>query len=114
MAKKQNPVLAAFEAKKEAEFKGRLACNTELNMMATLIAGNDLGFVSTGRADLLLERLVEVKMQLAADLIADAKDDKDLEHTKATLARRMRQILGPDAWRRCQGLFPMLRDYWEE
>lgn len=34
MAKKQNPVLAAFEAKKEAEFRGRLACNSEINMIA--------------------------------------------------------------------------------
>jgi hypothetical protein len=110
---KPNPLLAAFEAKKEAEFQGRLACNSEINMMATLIAGNDLGFVSTGRADLLLEHLVEVKMRLASDLIEDAKDDKDLEHTKAALARRLQQILGPDGWIRCQGLFQLLRDYWK-
>lgn len=114
MARKQNPVLAAFEAKKEAEFRGRLACNTELNMMATLISGNDLGFVSTGRADILLERLVEVKMQLAADLVEDAKDDKDLEHTKAVLAKRIKRILGPDGWSRCKTLFPLLQDYWDD
>lgn len=112
MAKKQNPVLAAFEAKKEAEFHGRLACNTEVNMMATLIAGNDLGFIGEKRADLLLERLIEVKMGIAADLLSDAKDDKDLEHTKASLARRVKQILGRDGWERCKQLFPLLRDYW--
>jgi hypothetical protein len=82
-------------------------------MMATLIAGNDLGFVSTGRADLLLERMVEVKMRLADDLLKDAKDDKDLDYTKGDLARRMKQILGPAGWTRCQGLFPLLRDYWD-
>ena len=70
MGKKQNPILAAFEAKKEAEFQKRLACNTELNMMATLIAGNDLGFISSKRADLLLTEIVEVKMEIAAILIA--------------------------------------------
>lgn len=114
MAKKQNPLLAAFEAKKEAEFSGRLACNTEINMMATLIAGNDLGFIAEKRADLLLERIVEVKMQIADDLLADAEADKALTYTRADMARRMKQILGPDGWNRCKGLFPLLRDYWDD
>lgn len=114
MAKnKPNPILAQFEAKKEAEFTGRLACNTEINMMSALIAGNDLGFIAEKRADLLLARMVEVKMELATDLVADAKADKSLTYTKADLARRLKQILGPDGWIRCRELFPLLRDYWE-
>lgn len=114
MAKKPNALLAAFEAKKEAEFTGRLACNTEINMMAMLIAGNDLGFIGEKRADLLLARSVEVKMQLADDLVKDAETDKELTYTKADLARRMKQILGRDGWSRCKGLFPLLRDYWDD
>lgn len=114
MAKKQNPLLAAFEAKKEAEFSGRLACNSEINMMAVLIAGNDLGFIGEKRADILLARLVEVKMQLADDLLKDAENDKELTYTKADLARRMKQILGADGWVRCRELFPLLRDYWDD
>jgi hypothetical protein len=113
MAKKQNPLLAAFEAKKEAEFRGRLACNTEINMMAMLIAGNNLGFVAEKRADLLLVEHVETKMKIADELLRDAEADKDLEYTKADLARRLKQILGPDGWARCRELFPMLRDYWD-
>lgn len=115
MAKnKQNPLLAAFEAKKEAEFSGRLACNTEINMMAMLIAGNDLGFIGEKRADLLLAKHVETKMQIADDLLKDAETDKELTYTKADMARRLKQILGPDGWVRCRELFPLLRDYWEE
>lgn len=114
MAKKPNPVLAAFEAKKEKEFQGRLACNTELNMIAVLIAGNDLGFLAEKRADLLLARLVEVKMEIADDLVSDAKDDVELDHTKYVLARQVKQILGKDGWNRCKQLFPLLRDYWED
>lgn len=114
MAKKQNPLLAAFEAKKEAEFTGRMACNTEINMMAMLIAGNDLGFIGQKRADLLLEKHIETKMQIADDILKDAKTDKELTYTKADLARRLKQILGPDGWTRCRELFPLLRDYWEE
>lgn len=114
MAKnKQNPLLAAFEAKKEAEFAGRLACNTEINMMAMLIAGNDLGFIGEKRADLLLAQHVETKMQIAEGLLEDAAADKELTYTKAVLARRLKQILGPDGWDRCKMLFPLLRDYWD-
>ena len=114
MAKnKQNPLLAAIEAKKEAEFAGRLACNTEINLMAMLIAGNDLGFIGEKRADMLLAQHVETQMQIAEDLLGDAAADKELTYTKATLARRLKQILGPDGWDRCKGMFPLLRDYWD-
>lgn len=108
MAKKQNPFLAQLEEK----YKQRLARNTEINMIAMLIAGNDLGFVGEKRADLLLEKLLETKDKLATDLVADSKDDKSLTYTKADLARRMKQILGADGWERCKTLFPLLRDYW--
>ena len=110
MAKKQNPLLAAFEAKKETEFMGRLACNTEIN----LIAGNDLGFLAEKRADLLLAEVIETKIQIADQLVADAADDASLAYTKAVLARRVKQILGPDGWNRCKQLFPLLIDYWED
>lgn len=112
MSKKPNPLLAAFEAKKEAEFSQRLAKNTEINMIAMLIAGNNLGFLGPARAGLLLEEQVEVKMDIAEALLADAKDDPTLAYTKADLARRLIQILGPSEWARCQALFPLLRDYW--
>ena len=91
MAKnKPNPFLAKLEAQHQA----RLAINSEINMMAVLIAGNDLGFIGPKRADLLLAQLVETKMKLADDLVDDAKTDKDLTHTKADLARRLKNILG--------------------
>ena len=112
MANKQNPILAAFEAKKEREFQNRLACNSELNMMAALIAGNDLGFLASKRADIYLEEIVEVKMKIAKNIIEDTNDDKTMEYTKADLSRRLKQILGTAGWDRCKGLFPMLRDYW--
>ena len=114
MAKKINPLLAAFEAKKEAEFMGRLACNTEINLIAMLIAGNDLGFLGEKRADLLLAEVIEVKMKIADDLLKDSRDDATLAYTKADLARRVKQILGPDGWQRCKKLFPLLEDYWED
>jgi hypothetical protein len=114
MAKKKNPLLEAFEAKLEAQYQGRLACNSEIGMIAVLIAGNDLGFIGEKRADLLLAQLVETKMKIAEDLIKDSAVDKDLTYTRADLARRLKQILGPDGWSRCRELFPLLRDYWDD
>ena len=114
MAKKPNALLAAFEAKKEAEFMNRLALNSEMNMIAMLIAGSDLGFIGEKRADLLLAQLVETKMQIAQDLLEDVKTDKEMVYTRADLARRLKQILGRDGWIRCRELFPLLRDYWDD
>ena len=114
MANKPNPILAAFEAKKEAEFKGRLSCNSEINMIAMLIAGSRLGFLAEKRADLLVEEQIAVKMEIADVLLKDAKDDPSLAYTKADLARSVKQILGADAWKRHQKLFPLLHEYWED
>jgi hypothetical protein len=124
MANKQNPILAAFEAKLrrefaeekaqlEADFKIRLTTNSEINMIAMLIAGNDLRFIGEKRAGPLLEDQIEVKMKLAEELLEDSKDDKSLAHTKRDLSVRLKQILG-SSWNKYKYLFPIVRDYWEE
>ena len=114
MAKKQNPMLAAFEAKLEAQYKERLSCNDEINLISMLIAGSRLGFLGEIRGDLLIEEQIDVKMELVENLLQDAKDDKDLTFTKADLARTLKQILGPEGWNKRKHLFKLLRDYWDE
>lgn len=114
MAKKQNPVLAAFEAKLEKEYRGRLECNSEIDMITMLIAGSRLGFLGEKRASLLIEELIDVKMQLAENLLQDAKDDKELLYIKADLARTVKQILGPDGWEKHKTLFKLLQEYWDD
>lgn len=114
MAKKQNPLLAAFEAKLEAEYKERLNRNEEFNLISMLIAGSRLGFLGEKRADLLIEEQIDVKMELVNNLLNDAKDDKELTYTKADLARTLQQILGPEVWNKRKHLFPLLREYWDE
>ena len=125
MANKQNPILAAFEAKLRREFEAekaalearhqqRLAWNSEINLMATLLAGSRLGFVGSKRGDLFLEEILEVKKQLADDMAEDAKADTSLEYTKADLAGALKQILGADGWDRCKELSTLLYEYWNE
>lgn len=121
MAKKPNPMLAAFEAKKEAEFSGRLACNSEIGMMALLIAAHRELKVGPGRASFLLAEYIDVKTQIAGDILEDVGDshkkngngDKEFLHTKRDLAITLKQILGPEKWLECRELFPMLRSYWD-
>lgn len=133
MAKKQNAFLEAFEAKirqemtqefaqklvefnaqKEAEFDQRLGRNTEINMIAMLIAGNDLGILGEKRAGPMLEDHIDVKMRLVDELLEDAENDPDLVYTIYDLASRVKSILGVEGWAKYQKLFPMLRDYWIE
>ena len=133
MAKKQNAFLEAFEAKirqemtqefaqklvefnaqKEAEFDQRLGRNTEINMIAMLIAGNDLGILGEKRAGPMLEDHIDVKMRLVDELLEDAENDPELVYTIYDLASRVKSILGTEGWAKYQKLFPMLRDYWIE
>ena len=111
---KPNPILAAFERKKEEEFLQRLQRNSEMNMIAMLFAGSNLGFLGEKRAGLLLDEVVDIKMQLAQALLTDSDDDPTLTYTKADIHRRLVQILGKEERKRVQTLFPLLHEYWEE
>ena len=111
---KPNPILAAYKAQLEREYHQRLTRNSEINMIAMLIAGNNLGFLSEKRAGILLDEVIEVKMKLANDLLTDSENDPTLTYTKADIYRALVQILGKDEWRRVKTLFPLLHEYWEE
>ena len=117
MAKKQNPILEAFEAMKEAQFKQRRAVHEEINMLSLIIAADDEKetFEESGEMDVgkLLFRYIEVKMQMAKDIVEDSETDRTLVYTKADVARRVKSILGKEDWERYKDLFPFLKDYWE-
>lgn len=109
MANKQNPILAAFEAMKEAEFKQRRAIHEEINMLSLIISADDEEIEAVGN---LLFRYIQVKMQMAKEIVADAKADHSLVYTKADVARRVKSVLSAEDWEQYKELFPLLRDYW--
>lgn len=112
MAKqKQNPLLAQFEAKLEAQHKRRLAINSEIGMIAMLISANNELKVGAGRAGNYLAEHIDVKMQIAEQIIKE--DDPELIYTKCKLAQRLKQILGKESWLKYRELFPLLYEYWE-
>lgn len=111
MAKKQNPLLAAYEAKFEAEFQQRLSIHSEIDLISDLIAANNELKVGAGRAGFFLAEKIDVKMQIAEEIIRE--DDPELLYTKHNLAKRLKQILGKDNWMKYRHFFPLLREYWE-
>ena len=121
MPKKPNPILAAYGAKKEAEFMERLGRNTEMDLIALLISANRELQVGPGRAGDLLAEFLDVKMQLAEQLLADVGDgdkrdgngDPEFLHTKRDWATALQKILGPENWQKYRELFPVCREYWE-
>ena len=110
MANKPNPILDAFERKKEAEFAERQKRNAEIDRMALLFAANKELKVGPGRAGFLLAEYIDQKMEIAKTLIKD--DDPELLHTKKELAICLREILGEENWVLYRELFPFCREYW--
>ena len=109
--KKPNPLLAAYEAKLEAEFQQRLAINSELELISDLIAANNELKVGKGRAGYFLAEKLDVKMQIATEIVKE--DDPELIYTKHNLAKRLKSILGKESWMKYRELFPLLREYWD-
>ena len=120
MAKKPNPLLAAFEAKKEAEFTGRLACNSEIDLITLMLTVNEELQVGPGRAGRVFNAFLANKMEIAETINADwgpdndkRTGDKELLRVKKNLAKRLREIFSPEDWEKVRTMFPLLRDYWE-
>ena len=87
---------------------------TGLKEKIDAICAMPAGKAKEAAAGVLLDEMIEVKMKLARDLVADSEDDPSLTYTKADIHRRLVQILGKDEWKRVQKLFPLLCEYWEE
>ena len=84
---------------------------TEIGLMAMIIGANNELNVGPGRAGFYLAEVLDVKMQIANEIVKD--DDPELLYTKCHLAKRMKQIMGKENWLRYRELFPLLKEYWE-
>ena len=99
MAKKQNPLLAAFEAKLETNYKQRLEINSEFDMIAFLKTVNEELHVGPGRASRVFNAFMANKLEIAEMIHEDYGDkdtgDKEILHTKASYAKLLRRIFSP-------------------
>lgn len=110
--RKINPMLASFEAKLEARYQQQLEVNSEIDLIAHLLSCNEDFKVGPGRADVAINGFLESKMDLVDTVLND--EDKELLHSKYTIAKRLKQILGPENWEKYKCLFPLLEEYWDD
>ncbi len=119
MAKnKQNPVLAAFEARLEANYKQRLEINSEMDMIAFMKTVNEELHVGPGRAFKVFNAFLANKVQIAETIHEDYgpdkyTGDKELLHTKASYAKLLKRIFGAESWQKVKTWFQLLYQYWE-
>lgn len=117
MAKnKQNPLLAAFAAKLEANYQQRLDVNNELDTIAFMVTIHEELGVGPGRAGRLFNAFRANKVKLAKTIQEDYGDedngDKEILYTKKKYAQYLRTVFSPEDWEKVKIWFPMLRDYW--
>lgn len=109
---KQNPLLAQYEAKLEARYAARLDVNAEIDLIAHLLSCNADLKVGPGRAERVLNGFLESKMDIVDVVLND--EDKELVYSKYQIAQRLKQILGPENWKKYCVHFQLLKEYWDD
>lgn len=94
MAKKTNPLLAAFEAKLEARYRRKLEVSTQLGLDAAIIAANEVLGLGAGRAAKFRSVYIKTMNEMATMLAEDGKDDPELDWSIETIDKRLRSIMG--------------------
>jgi hypothetical protein len=117
MAVKQNPVLAAFEAKLEAKYQAKKDRHLEFDRIAFMKTVNEELGVGPGRAYRVFNAFQANRVEIAEKITEDygEKDsgDKEILHTKATYAKLLKRIFKPEDWERVKIWFLLLKEYWE-
>ena len=118
MKPKKNPLLAKFEAQLEHLYQCRLSANTEIDLIAFMFTIHEDLQVGPGRAGKLCNDFIANRIDIAETAVSDYGDkkdegDKEMLHTKHTLAKRLRRIFSPEDWQKAKVLFPMLEEYWD-
>lgn len=123
---KPNPILTAFEKKLRAEFalekaqmkadhSAEIARLSELDLMAHIIAGNEDFNIGPGRARKCVDGYLETKLDIATAVVEEAESDEqgEIVKTKYDLAKRIKQIVGPEFFEELKPSFPMLWEVWD-
>ena len=111
---KPNPFIAAIEARKDAEWQGKVDRLYELDLIAHIISCADDLQVGPGRAEKCLCGFIEARMDLA-QMVVDAIDidhDNEMLVPKRDIAWKLKNTLGPDLWEKYKGFFPLVKEYW--
>ena len=115
---KPNPMLEKFEAKIRAEERAiataQFNTNSEIDLIAHIIACAEDFQVGPGRAEQCLCGYLETKMDIAK-MLTDAivvDHDTDFLQPKRNIAWKLKHTLGPELWEKYKGFFPLVHEYW--
>jgi hypothetical protein len=115
--KPQNAFLAKLQAQAAAKEKVKTDAHVEIDTMAMLLSVHDRLQVGPGRADGVVNDFLAWKLEIAEAIVKELDEDqskkKELIIVKRDLAKRIKEILGKEAWERRKTLFPFLKEYWE-
>lgn len=93
--KKQNPLLAQYEALWERRYQSRLHESIRLGEDAMLIAADEVfGEISEEQAMELWRVYCDTLREIAKMVVDDSKDDPDTEWSRAKVDDRIRRIVG--------------------
>lgn len=116
MGKKQNPFLAQLQAQADAKASAKVQTHVEIDTIAMLLSVHDRLQVGPGRAPDLVNDFLAWKLEIAEAIMQELAEDqskkKELVIVQRDLAKRIKEILGPEGWAKYKTLFPFLRDYW--
>lgn len=116
VAVKTNAFLAKLQAQAEAKEAVKTSAHVEIDTMAMLLMVHDRLQVGPGRADGCINDFLAWKLEIAEAIVQELAEDqskkKELIIVKRDLAKRIKEILGPETWEKRKTLFPFLRDYW--
>ena len=113
---KKNAFLEKLKAQAAAKEAVKTEAHVEIDIMALILAIHDRLQVGPGRADGVVNDFLAWKMEIAEAIVKEFDEDqskkKELIIVKRDLAKRIKEILGPEAWEKRKTLFPFLKEFW--
>ena len=113
---KKNAFLEKLKAQAAAKESVKTQAHVEIDTMALLLTVHDRLKVGPGRADDVVNDFLAWKMEIAEAIVKELDEDqskkKELIIVKRDLAKRIKEILGPESWEKRKTLFPFLEEYW--
>lgn len=93
---KNNHFLTAYEAKLQARYESRLRFAMQMGLDAGMIAANSVFEMGAGRAKKFQTAYIETVNQISNMIVDDAADDPECVWAKATLDKKLLQIVGEE------------------
>ena len=93
--KKQNPILAAHEAKLEAQYRRKLTVTMQMCFDVAVITANDVFHMGASRAKVFEQKYTENYAKICAMLLED-ECDPDLAYSHTKIDERLKEIVGAE------------------